>query len=450
MSFPKYERYKDSGVESLGEVPEHWNISRNKHIFRIVNESVGKKSTEFQLLSLTLRGVIPRDIDGKGKFPAEFDTYQVVKAGNIIFCLFDIDETPRTVGLSYEYGMITGAYVVVTALQCADPRFIYYYYFNIDLRKGLRPFYTGLRKVVRPETFMNIEMPLPSKAEQTKITDFLDRETSRIDTLIAEQKRLIALLKEKRQAVISHAVTKGLDSSVPMKNSGVEWLGEVPKHWKIVKLARVLQNLEQGWSPNASNQPADNGEWGVIKISAIKKGNFIEHENKALLEETIPDVSIEVKNGDLLVTRANTPELVGDACIVQVNSGCRLMLSDLTYRLILQENIDAKFICYFLLSTFGRSQIKADARGSSMSMAKISQGHIKAWALPLPPHNEQAKIDNYLSVELEKIDNLVEVSNSTHTLLQERRSALISAAVTGKIDLRNWQLTPVPETHKQL
>ncbi len=162
MSFPTYPAYKDSGVKWLSDVPEHWDVRRNKQVFRLVSVQVGNKSADFQLLSLTLRGVIPRDMEsGKGKFPAEFDTYQVVEPDDIVFCLFDIDETPRTVGISSDLGMITGAYTVAKTLPAADPRFIYYYYFSIDLRKGLRPFYTGLRKVVRPETFLNIELPLP-------------------------------------------------------------------------------------------------------------------------------------------------------------------------------------------------------------------------------------------------------------------------------------------------
>ncbi|MGP5570763.1 restriction endonuclease subunit S, partial [Pseudomonas helleri] len=307
--------------------------------------------------------------------------------------------------------------------------------FVSSLAKGIRERSTDFRWADAGEIFL----PVPSETEQRKIVSFLDHETARIDALIEEQQRLIELLKEKRQAVISHAVTKGLDPTVLMKDSSVEWLGEVPAHWVMIQLSRALQKVEQGWSPNASNEPADPNEWGVIKISAIKKGVFVDSENKALLEDTLPELAFEIRNGDVLITRANTPDLVGDACVVRNESGSRLMLSDLVYRLRLLPNIDASFICYFLLSHFGRAQIKSDARGSSMSMAKISQGHIKAWLLALPTYNEQVEISQFISDKICKLDELIKVGTESHRLLAEHRSALISAAVTGKIDVRGWQ-----------
>lgn len=144
--YKKYAEYKDSGVEWLGEVPEHWEIIRNKNIFKINKDLVGNKSHEFDLLSLTLRGIIKRDMDNpQGKFPAEFDTYQKVEKGDIVFCLFDIEETPRTVGLSDFEGMITGAYTILRFIKEVNDRFVYYYYLNLDNDKRLRPLYTGLR-----------------------------------------------------------------------------------------------------------------------------------------------------------------------------------------------------------------------------------------------------------------------------------------------------------------
>ena len=234
MSFPRYPRYKDSGVEWPGEVPEEWQILPNKAFLLKNNLTVGDEWKSLQLLSLTLHGVIDRDIDsGHGKYPSDFGLYQKVRVDNLVFCLFDIDETPRTVGLAKSDGMITSAYDVFESKPNADPDFVAYYYIHIDSFKGLRPFYTGLRKVVRPPTFLSLRVALPQLSEQQSIAVFLDRETAKIDALVAEQENLIALLKEKRQAVISHAVTKGLDPTVPMKDSGIEWLGEVPDESSI-------------------------------------------------------------------------------------------------------------------------------------------------------------------------------------------------------------------------
>lgn len=224
--YKAYPEYKDSGVKWLDKLPLNWSTEKTKRMFSLKRNLVGHLSGSFQLLSLTLNGVVPRDISsGEGKIPASFDTYQSVQAGDLIFCLFDIDETPRTIGLAEQDGMITGAYNVYSCMDKCLPSYAYYYFLHIDSFKGLKPFYTGLRKVVRAETFGCIEMPNPSLSEQEKICLFLDHETAKIDNLIEKQQQLIDLLKEKRQAVISHAVTKGLNPDVPMKDSGVEWWG---------------------------------------------------------------------------------------------------------------------------------------------------------------------------------------------------------------------------------
>ncbi|MCX9888711.1 hypothetical protein LB475_13700 [Klebsiella quasipneumoniae] len=234
--YKAYPEYKDSGVKWLDKLPLNWSIEKTKRMFSLKRNLVGHLSSSFQLLSLTLNGVVPRDISsGEGKIPASFDTYQSVQAGDLIFCLFDIDETPRTIGLAEQDGMITGAYNVYSCMDKCLPSYAYYYFLHIDSFKGLKPFYTGLRKVVRAETFGCIEMPNPSLSEQEKICLFLDHETAEIDKLIEKQQQLIELLKEKRQAVISQAVTKGLNPDVPMKDSGVEWLGKVPNHWVSVR-----------------------------------------------------------------------------------------------------------------------------------------------------------------------------------------------------------------------
>ena len=272
--YQQYNEYKDSGVEWLSQLPVGWDIERTKRMLSLRRELVGANSLDYQLLSLTLRGVIPRDIsNGDGKIPADFSTYQEVEKKDLIFCLFDIDETPRTVGLSPEKGMITGAYNVYKTSNRCSSRYAYYYFLHIDLRKGLRPFYTGLRKVVRSETFGNIKMPCPSYEEQAQIANFLDHETAQIDTLIEKQQTLIQLLKEKRQAVISHAVTKGLNPDAPMKDSGVEWLGEVPEHWVVSKLKFESEIID---CRNKTPEYFENGEYFVVRTTNVRhqKLNF--------------------------------------------------------------------------------------------------------------------------------------------------------------------------------
>lgn len=203
---------KDSGVEWLGEVPEHWEVVPNKSMMTRCKELVGEKWSTTSLLSLTKKGVILRDIEsGDGKYPADFGTYQEVATNDIVFCLFDIDETPCTVGIAKHDGMITGAYTVLRCHADSSPEYITYFYLHIDSFKGLRPFYTGLRKVVRPPTFMSIKMPRPPHAEQTAIATFIDDKKDKIDRLVSEAESVIILLQERRTALISAAVTGKID-----------------------------------------------------------------------------------------------------------------------------------------------------------------------------------------------------------------------------------------------
>jgi type I restriction enzyme S subunit len=277
---------------------------------------------------------------------------------------------------------------------------------------------------------------LPPLSEQRAIARFLDRETAKIDALIAKNERLIELLQEKRAALITHAVTKGLDPSVPMRNSGIEWLGQIPAHWEFAAAGRLIDHIEQGWSPLAEDRLADPNEWAVIKLSAVSKGVFHEAEHKALPANISPDTRYEIRHGDFLMTRANTPDLVGDVCVVQ-STRPRLMLCDLVYRLRLRFDVVLpEFLAFWFLSRGGRFQIEVEARGSSQSMVKVSQILIRAWTVALPPVTEQRAIADFLNRETAKIDTVVAKVREVIGRLKEYRTALISAAVTGKIDVR--------------
>jgi type I restriction enzyme S subunit len=283
----------------------------------------------------------------------------------------------------------------------------------------------------------NLLVPLPELAEQRQILAFIDRETAKIDALIAKKERLIELLQEKRLAVISHAVTEGLDPTAPMKDSGVEWLGKIPSHWGVSSLGRYACGIEQGWSPIADDRSAEDSEWAVIKLGAVNKGRFRSSEHKALPEGLIAEQRYEIRDGDFLLTRANTPDLVGDVCVV-VSPRPRLMLCDLVYRVRLDESkINKRFLAYWLLSLAGRYQITRDARGSSQSMVKLTQGHICSLAVVLPPAAEQDAIAALLDQKTAQLDALIATVREGIDKLREYRTALISAAVTGKIDVRD-------------
>lgn len=201
-------KMKATNIPWLPEIPEHWEFTRNKSLLKLTDEKVGDRK-DITLLSLTKQGVIIRDLsEGKGKFPKDFDTYLVVRPNNLVFCLFDVDETPRTVGLVRNYGMLTGAYTNFEVNETLVlPEYIYNYYLQVDNIKGLRPYYTGLRKVVKTGTFLQIRMPLPPLEEQHAIVSYITDKTTKIDTLTAKLQQEIESIKEYKQRLISDVVT---------------------------------------------------------------------------------------------------------------------------------------------------------------------------------------------------------------------------------------------------
>ncbi|MEX2376135.1 MAG: restriction endonuclease subunit S [Dehalococcoidia bacterium] len=291
-------------------------------------------------------------------------------------------------------------------------------------------------KHLTKEALLDFWVSLPPLPIQRAIASFLDHETEKIDTLIEKKRRLLDLLEEKRTALITQAVTRGLDPDVQMKDSGVEWLGEISEHWEVVKLAWLVERLDQGWSPVAADRTTNAGEWGVLKLSAVKHGKFVQKEHKTLEQGSKIHEGLPLKNGDVLVTRANTPELVGDACVVQ-GLQSQLIHSDLIYRLKIRDQLDPAFLTYWLISSPGRRHPRLEARGSSLSMVKLSQGHVRDWPVPLPPIEEQARIADFVGHQEAKLEAVLGRLVEAISLLQEYRTALISAAVTGKIDVRD-------------
>lgn len=323
---------------------------------------------------------------------------------------------------------------LLTKVGGLDERF--YYYALIHLRPALEALGRGSTFMeLSSDDLRSVSMPFPSQDKQYFIANYLDRETARIDELIAEKERMLALLDEKRSALISRVVTRGLDANAPLKPSGLEWLGEIPAHWELRRIKFVSAWLDQGSSPIAANTPAAPGEFGVLKLSAVSKGRFKRDENKALRVIEDEEQPLALRKGDILITRGNTPELVADVAYVPEDEPS-LLLPDLIYRLRIDEKeIQAEYLTAFLTTAAARVQIRRDARGSSGSMIKVSQGHVLDWLTPLPPLFEQGEIMNYLRRADGRFQSLEREISSSLALLSDRRSALISAAVTGQIPL---------------
>ena len=427
----RYNQFQDSDTKWFDKSPSHWQKSKNKFILNEKSDEVGELSKNYTLLSLTKKGVIIRDIEsGKGKFPSSFDKYKVVNKGDLIFCLYDIEETPRTIGLSYDDGMITGSYKICSTVNSVK-KYIYYYYLNIDDFKGLKPFYTGLRNVVRADTFNDLTIYLPPLKEQEQIVAFLDEKTSKIDDLVAKTKKKIELLKEKRTALINHCVTKGLNPNVEMKDSGVEWIGEIPSRWECTKFNYNI-HIQEGPGIMA----VDFKERGVplIRISGVKE-NFVSLEGcNFLSEEKVLDKwsHFKLKKGDILISGSASTELVSE---VDSDTIGAIPYTGLIILRPKSEKLIKEYIKLFVGSETFFTQIDNLKTGSTME--HFGPTHLNRMFFLLPLKDEQQQIVDYLDEQTSKIDSTISKEEKRIGLLKEYRQSLISNVVTGKIKVCN-------------
>ncbi|SIQ12114.1 restriction endonuclease subunit S [Bosea sp. TND4EK4] len=438
MSFPSYPSYKDSGISWLAEVPVAWQTRPLWSLFRRVKRT---GYADEELLSVYRDHGIVRKSDRDDNFnkaSEDLSSHQLVRIGDL--AINKMKAWQGSVAISMIRGIVSPAYFVYNKTHQENDKFLNYLmrcdvYAAIyrSISKGVRPNQWDLD----PDYHSRLPILLPPQYEQATIAAFLDRETAKIDALVEEQQRLIALLKEKRQAVISHAVTKGLDPGAPMKDSGIEWLGEVPAHWKVVALRRIVDSIEQGWSPECEAREAEEGEWGVLKAGCVNRGIFRPSENKALPSDLIPINKYEILAGDILISRANgSPELVGSTAYVnETRHG--LMLSDKIFRPKLKEFFDPRWFVCALNSSPLRWQMRIAISGAEGLANNLPQSELKRFLCPIPPLDEQKQIATHVECYCRRIDDLITQAEQSTLLLEERRAALISAAVTGKIDVRN-------------
>ena len=448
MSFPRYTKYKDSGVEWLGEVPEHWDVQRLRQIGPLLKGCGGSKEdvvetgvpcvrygdlyTTHAYMIRQARTCVTEE---------RLADYFPIRRGDVLFAASgeDLAEIGRSAVVLVDERACCGADLVVLRPDVpAVPEFMGYACDCWVAKAQKASMGRGTTvKHIYPDELKRLLLAVPPLPEQTAVAAFLDRETAKIDALIGEQQRLIELLQEKRQAVISHAVTKGLNPDAPMKDSGIEWLGEVPEHWDVLPVKYLVASIEQGWSPQCDGFPVqDESEWGVLKVGCVNGGVFNPQENKSLPPELSPIPKLGIASGDLLVSRANTRELVGSAAVADRDYP-RLLLCDKVYRLRLDAHrCSPTFLSLFLASRASREPIELGATGASASMVNIGQSVILNLITGVPPVAEQCAVVQHVADMLTRLNSLETEAHHAVSLLQERRSALISAAVTGQIDVR--------------
>jgi type I restriction enzyme S subunit len=338
--------------------------------------------------------------------------------------------------LSRLKGKVSAAYTVLTPRRGVVASYFRYVFKSVMYVQALQTTTDQLRdgQSIRYGQFALIPMAVPPVAEQQQIADYLDAHTAKIDVLIEKQERLIETLAERRQAVISHAVTKGLDPSAPMKESGVQALGHIPSHWAVSPLRHVISSVGSGTSVNALDVEPDKGDIGVLKTSCVYTGDFDVRQAKSVDPDELSRVTCPVKANRLIVSRMNTPSLVGAAGLTTHDSPSTY-LPDRLWQVEFNQ-VEPEFVHQWTKTFSYRGQVSVVCVGTSSSMQNLSQGDFRSFQMPLPPADEQLNICRYLNRETAQIDALSAKAREMIDVLKERREALISAAVTGKIDVR--------------
>lgn len=444
MSLPRYPEYRDSGVTWFDKVPGHWELSVLKRCVLRVESGVSVNAVDEQASAGAI-GVLKTSCVYSGRFDPNENKAVVPEDLERVACpviggtlIVSRMNTPALVGnAGFVADSAENLFLPDRLWQIhfsgALAKFAYYWTNSPSYRAQVEMACAGTSSSMQnlsQDEFLRFCLPLPSRAEQTAIAAFLDRETAKIDALVVEQQKLVALLKEKRQALISHAVTKGLDPDVPMKDSGVEWLGEVPAHWQVSRLKYSASEIID--CPHETPVYSEDGEYMVIRTADVWAG-VIDLRNAYRLSETEYERRTRratLQPGDIVYGREG--ERWGYAAQVPDEGVTCLGQRMMQFRA--RDGISARFLMWQLNADTTYRQGQVDTVGATSPHVNIST--ISNYVLTEPPIDEQIEIANFLDATLVQLDKLVSEVKMTIALLQERRTALISAAVSGQIDVR--------------
>ena len=427
----EYSEYKDSGQQWLGMVPSHWSILPGKAIFA-ENKTKNKDNQESFVLSLSYGKIIPKKDINEGLVPDNYSGYQIVKPGYIIVRCTDLqnDKVSLRTALVQHNGIISGAYLGLIPRDSYNSSFLQYLLFDWDISKELYRYGSGLRQSLSWEGIKYLLLPIPPKEEQEAIVSYLDKVTADIDKAIAAKERIIVSLEERRKIIITHAVTRGINPDSPMKDSGIDWLGEIPAHWDIRKLKSIAEVKGRiGFRGYTNEDMVLKGE-GAITLSPSNVNNGrVEFEKCSYLSwsKYYESPEIMVENGHLLFVK--TGSSYGKTGIV--NALPEKATINPQFYLIKPKNILSQFLNYAFATPYLKYQVEGGVIGSTIPT--ISQAKIKNFIILSPPLIEQEAILDYLERELSPLDLSITQQKKLIELLRERKNIIINETVTGKV-----------------
>ena len=410
----RYESYKDSGVKWLGEIPGHWEMYKLKYLFKLNRlKNVGNKCNT--ILSLSYGKIIIKKDLNEGLSPESYESYQLLNGGDIVIRSTDLqnDHTSLRTGLVKNDGAITSAYIGLKNqnTNIYDSRYYHYFLHDWDITKAIYNEGKGLRQSLNWDDIKNMLLPVLDIKEQTAIANYLDSVTSKIDEAISQQQKMIDLLNERKQIIIQNAVTKGLDPNAKMKDSGVEWIGEIPEDWKIIQLRHTVYNKDFLRQPiTADQRKRNNPQYAYYGASGIidKIDNYNVDDKVLLIGED--GANLLLRNLPLIYKAEGKFWVNNHAHILKPRNGFNY-----DYLAYVMEAAD-----YTLFIT-----------GSAQP--KLSQSNLNAVKLPIPSFEKQSNICDWLSPRIEQIDYSISQCNKMISLLQERKQIIINDVVTGKV-----------------
>ena len=433
-----YPSYADTGFAWLKNIPEHWTLRRAKYLYREVDDR--STTGDEELLSVShLTGVTLRREKNVTMFMAESNVgHKLCRPDDLV--INTMWAWMAALGVATQEGLVSPSYGVYRPLSndlmpgYADHLLRTPTYAAEYTRRSTGVNSSRLR--LYPDEFLRIPIIVPPEAEQCSIVRFIGHLDRLTRGYIGAKLRLIKLLSEEKQASIQNAATRGLNSNASLKPSRMEWLGEVPEHWKEMRLKSLVHRVEQGVSPQAENYLADDGSWGVLKAGCVNRGFFKEAEHKRLPSDFVVDPNLKVEEGDVLVSRASgSPRLVGSVGRIRTLN-YRLILSDKTFRLRFNSLVDPDFMTLAMNSRYYRLQVERAISGAEGLANNLPLSALRAFVFAVPPLPEQERIVFSLSGLTNRLDTAIERLEDEIRLIREYRTRLIIDVVTGQLDVR--------------
>lgn len=422
-------KMKGSGIEWIGQIPDDWNILPTKRFFRHTKTLAGEQVDSYERLALTMNGVIKRSKDdSEGLQPEKFDTYQVLHENELVFKLIDLANVKTSrVGLSLYNGIVSPAYIVLTN-DSKDNRFFYYYFISMyynEIFNNLGD--NGVRSSLNAQDLLNVPMVNIPNDLQIRIADFLDDKCGKIDRYIEKLQQIIDKLKEYKQAVITEAVTKGLNPDVSMKDSGIEWIGMIPEHWDVPEI-KYLVRMASGGTPDRNHPEYWNGNIPWIKTGELQN-DIITNAEEYITEEGLNNSSAQVFNiNTILVAMYGQGKTRGMTALLKTPASTNQACAGLT---VANSNVQIEYLWQCLIGAY--DAIRSEAAGSgqpNLSATLIGNFHIA-----LPPIEEQGLIVEYIKDRTVEIKSTIHKAEKLLEKLTEYKKSLIYEAVTGKMEV---------------